>query len=243
MRTAYTVKTSAFEGPLPLLLEMIEREKLPISHVSLARVTDEYVAHVENVRDTHPAELAQFIFIASTLLLIKSLSLIPNLALSEDEERDIAELEARLATYQRLKELSVHVSEAYGKDIIFPGGKRSTLEVVFSPADNITLQTLRTALLGCLADLPVKNTMEEATVQKVVSLEEVISRLYERIKKELSVAFGDFSGYRGEKTISKEERINVIVSFLALLELVKQETVRVSQERHFEDMIIERGLL
>src|SRR6185437_17165579 len=98
------VKTSVYEGPLELLLELIEKRKLLINDISLAAVTDEYIARVNAATDHPVGETAEFVALAATLLLIKSRSLLPTLELSSDESRDIKELEYRLALYQIIKE-------------------------------------------------------------------------------------------------------------------------------------------
>ena len=102
-----TVKTSVYEGPLEVLLELIEKRKLLINDISLASVTDEYIARVNTMPHLPVGETAEFISLAATLLLIKSRSLLPNLQLSEEESRDIKELEYRLALYQLIKEASL----------------------------------------------------------------------------------------------------------------------------------------
>src|SRR5665647_121039 len=94
------VKTSVYEGPLDLLLELIEKRKLLINDIALAAVTEEYIARI-NAMDTLPmGETAEFVALAATLLLIKSRSLLPLLNLTEEESKDIKELEYRLAVYQ-----------------------------------------------------------------------------------------------------------------------------------------------
>src|SRR5665647_135936 len=94
------VKTPVYEGPLDLLLELIEKRKLLINDIALATVTEEYIARVNSMESLPVGETAEFVALAATLLLIKSRSLLPMLTLSEDETRDIKELEYRLALYQ-----------------------------------------------------------------------------------------------------------------------------------------------
>src|SRR4051794_29176459 len=103
-RSVHVVKTPVYEGPLDLLLELIEKRKLLINDISLAAVTDEYIAKINSLSELPVGETADFIALAATLLLIKSRSLLPTLALSGEEERDIKELEYRLAVYQILKD-------------------------------------------------------------------------------------------------------------------------------------------
>ncbi|MDE2172553.1 MAG: segregation/condensation protein A, partial [Patescibacteria group bacterium] len=100
----FTVKTQTFEGPLDLLLDLIEKRKFFISDISLAKVTDDFITHIKQFENMPMGESAHFILVASTLLLIKSKSLLPELALSVEEQGDIRDLETRLKIYKRIKE-------------------------------------------------------------------------------------------------------------------------------------------
>jgi segregation and condensation protein A len=99
-----TVTTAVYQGPLDMLLELIEKRKLLINDISLASVTDEYIAQLNTMETIPVGEMAQFVSLAATLLLIKSRSLLPLLTLSDEETKDIKELEYRLAVYQIIKE-------------------------------------------------------------------------------------------------------------------------------------------
>ena len=115
----FKIKREAFEGPLDLLLELVERKKLHINDISLASVTEEYLRHIEKIPAVQIADRAEFIVIAATLLLIKSRSLLPNLDLTEEEEGSIADLERRLKMLAIIREGSVEVARQFGKKMIF----------------------------------------------------------------------------------------------------------------------------
>src|SRR3990167_109494 len=126
MESTYTVKTRVFEGPLDLLLELVTKRKLFVNDVSLAEVTDDFIRYIEDPElqqaeygAGHLGVMAEFILIASTLMLIKSRSLLPMLQLTEDEEVAIHDLEDRLALYARIKELSAQLKPLFGRQIIF----------------------------------------------------------------------------------------------------------------------------
>src|SRR5436309_252456 len=107
----YEIKQEKFEGPLELLLELIEKDKLSINEISLARVADEFLSRVKVMPLINKEEVAEFLVIAAQLILIKTRSLLPGLQISEEEEISIEELERRLEEYKRLKELSKKVRE------------------------------------------------------------------------------------------------------------------------------------
>ncbi len=229
---SYKIKLEKFEGPLDLLLSLIEKRKLFINEISLAKITDDYIQFIQNLGQFNLADSAQFILIASTLILIKSRSLLPSLALTEEEESSIDTLESRLKIYKEIRDLSTHIKERFGKEIIFPAQMRK-MEPVFSPSKEITLHTILASVQEALRNVPKKELLPKTIVQKVISLEETMGSLTERIKTSLRMSFRDFAN------VGKEEKVNVIVSFLAVLELVKQGIIHVSQSRDFEDIAME----
>lgn len=230
---SFTIKTEVFEGPLDLLLNLIEKKKLFINDIALSKVADDYIAHLQNQEAFPIGQSADFLVIASTLLLIKSKSLLPSLNLSEEEQRDVNDLERRLKIYQRIKELSVHIKNQFGKEIIFVAEPRKAMPV-FSPDQTMTKDNLLTAILSVIKALPkMAENLPKAMVKKVISLEEMIGNLTQRIQSSIKLSFREFA------KVGKEERVNVIISFLAMLELVKQGIVNVRQENHFDDIEIE----
>jgi len=233
--SAYKVKAGEFEGPLDLLLDLIEKRKLHISDVSLAHVADDYIAYVKNLGDFPIAESANFILIASTLLLIKSKSLLPALEITLEEQESVSDLEDRLKKYKRIKELSSHVQELFGKNILFFREPPKNINPVFSPDEDIKTAKLLEAVRSILQNLPKQEKIPEVIVQKVISLEEMIGNLTSRIQHSLKMSFKDFS------KAGKVDKVSVIVSFLAMLELVKQGVIQVTQEREFDDISMETG--
>jgi len=228
---AFTVKQEHFEGPLDVLLTLIEKRKLFINDISLAKVADDYLAYVKALEHFPIADSANFILVASTLVLIKSKSLLPNLELSEDEQGDIADLERRLKIYRRIKELSVGVKALFGRKILFAPEPRK-VEPVFSPDGSMAISALALAIKDVLKNLPKKEFLPKAIVAKVMSLEEMIMHLTKRVTNSLRMSFREFSKGKGDK-------VHVIVSFLAMLELVKQGVISVTQDRHFDDIVME----
>ena len=96
-KSKYSIKTETFEGPLELLLNLVEGRKFFINEISLASVTDEYIAHAKSLNTNDLSELTSFLSITATLILIKSRSLLPGFVVTKEEEKDIEDLESRLA--------------------------------------------------------------------------------------------------------------------------------------------------
>jgi segregation and condensation protein A len=229
----FEIETPVFKGPLELLLELIEKRKLLINDISLAQVTDDYIAYIKQFESFPVALSANFILVASTLLLIKSKSLLPSLSLTDEESMSIEDLEHRLKLYKRIKELSLHVKAKFGTEMIFLRSETRTTKPVFSPHTTMTVSNIFAALKDVVKNFPKPETLPRAIVKKVISLEETIMDLTKRVQSSLKMSFREFSRF------GKEDKVNVIVSFLAMLELVKQGIINVTQDGHFKDIHME----
>lgn len=235
METDFKVKTGEWEGPLEILLDLIEKKKLHISVISLAEITDDYVEYLNSHRDLPAATTAQFVLIASTLMLIKSASLLPNLKLTEEETANIEDLEQRLKIYAEMRERARQLGERWQQSPIFFPARERPFTPVFAPTDELTQNNLLTAIKNLLANLPTVETIPEKIVQKIISLEEVIDGLAKRIQSAISLKWSALSAeYKGEKT-------DLIISFLGLLELVKRGVVDIKQSDHFADMEVKNA--
>lgn len=237
----FKVKVGEVEGPLELILELIEKRKLHISDLSLSQIADEFIEYIKSFEEFPMSDSADFILVASTLLLIKSKSLLPNLQLTEEEQGSIEDLENRLASYKKYKELAENLGKMFGNFLYFAQEKKQKISI-FSPTPDISLLSLKNTLHEVLQNMPTKiEELPKVVVEKIISLEEMIENLSERIKTSLRTSFSDFAGMGGStgSPQAKTEKVNIIVSFLAMLELVKQGVVRVEQNKHFEDISIE----
>lgn len=234
----YQIKTAGFEGPFGLLLGLIEKRKLFINDLSLAAVTEDYLNYVNKLGSLNPAEISSFIVVASTLILIKSKSLLPNLNLTSEEEGDIKSLEERLRLYEIFTRLGNNIKSNFGKKIIFAPLPRKNDILVFLPDEQITAQSMMTFAREVLGAMPKKTFLPEVEVRKVVSIEEMIAQLTERIKSSLQMNFKDFHG----KITTRQEKVTAIVGFLAMLELVRQGIIHAVQESDGGDIFIEKNI-
>jgi len=237
MEQTYQVKTSVFEGPLDLLLGLIEKRKLFINEISLTQVTDDYISYIKALPKVSMSDTASFIVIAATLILLKSKSLLPSIDLSEEEESSIEELEARLRMYKQIKEVSVSIQELFGKYMIFERFYVEQDVSVFAPDQAITKDRMYELAREVIGRIPKKEFFPEATVEKVINIEEMIEALTDRIQSNMNLSFKEFSK-SGSSENKKEQKIYAIVSFLALLELVRQGLIDVIQDGQFDDIQI-----
>ena len=221
----FNIHTEAYQGPFELVLDLIEARKLLVNDLALASITEDFIQHVQKQTEFPVEETANFIQIAATLLLIKSRSLIPDLALSEDENADVEDLKRRLEAYEHAREASRALARIFGKAVMIPAGERP-FEPSFAPSRDLSVHALTEALADALkrarAAREVIEELPEARVKPLITIEEMMDRLAKRVQIALTISFKDFSK-------DTQEKIEVIVSFLALLELVKQGAVAAEQ--------------
>lgn len=228
---AFTVTAAHFQGPLDVLLDLVEKRKFFINDVSLAAVTDEYIAYL-NASPITLFERAQYLLVAATLLLIKSRSLLPDFELTAEEEVQVADLKSALERYAVYKKAAIGLREIWDMQYSVEFRKEPQRSVFFVPSRDCTLAHIQSALQNVVTTLPkpfqIKDT---AVVEKTVSIEEMIRKLSERVMRAMSVSFKHMSAAapRGE----------VVVMFLAILELVKQGTITAEQSTDYGDIQLE----
>ena len=229
-KTGFTIQTEAYQGPFELVLDLIEARKLLVNELALAAITEDFIAHVRAQAVFPMEETANFIQIAATLLLIKSKSLIPDLTLSEEENADVADLERRLEAYKKVREASRELARIFGKAMLFPAGERAP-EPFFAPSRDLSADALALALARVLSARTAVEQLPEARVKPLVTIEEMMDRLAKRVQSAMTLSFKEFAG-------GTKEKVEVIVSFLALLELVKDGAVAAEQFDQYGDIRI-----
>lgn len=237
--TQFQVKHDTFEGPIEVLLELIEKRKLFVNDVSLASVTDDFIAFIQS-QGMHPDLVANFLAVAATLILIKARSLLPNLELTTEESESITDLERRLALYQIISHVSNDLIKQYGKRVSFEGSPQKT-GPIFAPDPSLTLEqlpSLITAIIGRIP--PPAPTKPEARVSVTISIGEVIDTLIERISRMTSGSFSNLRVHAPDGD-DKAQKVYTIVSFLGMLELVRRGLVHADQTDQFGDIALERN--
>ena len=232
----FEIESEHYQGPLETLLGLIESRKLSVSLVSLSEVCDAYLAHVEKLPELPLSETSQFVLIASTLLLIKSRSLLP-LPISDEEEQSIEELERRLKHLATIREAAKLVKKQWGKNQLTFARRTPDIAKItgmekpkFSPAES-SIQTILTAAQKLVNLLPKPEKMAEASVAPIIKLEDVILNLKDRLNTAVKTRWSDFT--------KGASRGDLIVHFLAVLELVRHGSISVTQDRLFSDIILE----
>lgn len=221
---AYTIQLPQFQGPLELLSTLIDKRKLDVTLVSLATVTDQYLEYLSLEKTVSLEHLSSFLVIASRLILIKSKALLPQLVFDEEDEEEIIDLE------RRLKEYRIFQKAAQALGICFARGNRmysrernATPHGFFYPPQNLTKNDLHQSFTRVLESIPVPKVLQEESLAEVLSLEDRIASLQIMVRRKAEISFTEIIA-------SSKDRAEVIVSFLALLELVKQRMITVEQK-------------
>ena len=232
---SYKVALPVFEGPLDLLLHLIEREELDITQVSLAQVTNQYLEHLAEFSERDPDKLADFLVVAAKLLLIKSRVLLPkppSAALVEDEPDPGQDLIRQLIEYKKFKEVAGWLQERDEQ------GLYSFIRIAGPPAlersvdlGDVTLDELLAAVREVLAVKPPAPSVDDAVPPRIITIAHQISRIEQATSGGRTISFKQL-------LVESTSRLEVIVTLLALLELVKQLRVAMRQERRFGDIVI-----
>lgn len=229
-----TYTLEQFQGPLDLLLQMIEQEKLDISELSLAALSEQFVHHIEkNPHEIKGEELADFLVVATQLLLLKSRLLLPNLPM--DDELNPDTLQTQLKLYRRFVDAAKRLQVRIETKTFWHGriGSPLFVEPRFSPPATLSPEDLRLAMLAVVERLRPIIILPESVIERTVTLHEKMTQIQGILKQGRGVSFRNLL----HEARSKTEKI---VCFLALLELVKQEEVSVKQSSAFDDIVIDR---
>jgi segregation and condensation protein A len=233
---AYTVLLPVYEGPLDLLLDLIERAELDITRVSLAQVTDQYLEYLRLIPAHDLADLASFLVVAARLLQIKSEALLPRPPTREPGEEDPGDALARqLIAYKKYKQVAVLLAEREA------AGLRTYLRRASPPAaepkldpTGLTVDALRQAMIELLAEAARGPELNDVVAPAVVRIRDKIRLLLGALRQDGRTTFRHMLS-------AARTRLEIIVSFLAVLELVKRQQVVVQQGELFGDIEVLPG--
>jgi segregation and condensation protein A len=247
MNSEYIYKTENFEGPLDILLSLIEKRKLLISQISLSIITEDFIEFIKDLDTQDEFYLkykTEFVSIASVLLLIKSKSLLPNLEVTGEESVEIEDLERRLKILELMRNYGQKIQSIFNKKNLYFQGNFKKDIVIFTPSQDINFENIKESIFKILSKIPkIEKEDDKVKIRKNISIEEMMGKLSDRIRGALNFKFNSFSGStrRAYKTPEefKEHKQHVVLSFLALLELIKQNMILAKQNDLFEDIDVE----
>ena len=234
--STYTIELELYQGPLDLLLELIERAELDITKIALAQVTDQYLVYLAELQEHSLEDLASFLVIAARLLQIKSEAMLPRPPVREPGEIDPGEaLAQQLIAYKKYKQISTLLAERER------AGLRSYLRLAPSPMPQpkldlsiVGIEDLQRAMLQALASSPIEPAMDGVVIPYRTHIRKQIHLVLTTLRAKGSTTF--WSLLKNMKT-----RLEIAVSFLAVLELIKQQRIAVSQDHLFSDIELVPG--
>lgn len=221
------MKLDRYEGPYTKLLELIEQRKLSITEISLVSVADDYIAYIKSLDQKNLVDISQFIVVASTLILMKAKSLLPGVVYTEEEEKQVHDLEAKLELYALLTKLSGNVRAMYGKNPLY-GRPHATHKgsIVFVPDERVDQKMLQSIALLTLATFIQPKVLVKVAVEQALRIENVIEGLLKRVSSLGNVTLQSMALEAG--TVEEKKKI-LIVNFIALLELLRSGGVKAEQ--------------
>jgi segregation and condensation protein A len=232
----FTIKLDRYEGPYTKLLELIDARKLSITEVSLTEVADEYIAYIKTLDQKNIVDISQFIVVASTLMLMKAKSLLPGVVYTEEEEKQVHDLEYKLELYALLTQASSKIRGVYGKQMLYsrPYFKPKNFSF-FVPDARVTPALLQSIVTLTLRSFILPKALVKVAVEQALRIENVIEKLLERVKNTQSVSLQSLAG---DATTKEEQKKLLIVNFIALLELLRTGSIQAEQSSERGDITI-----
>jgi segregation and condensation protein A len=230
---SFAVTHGSFSGPLGLLLELIEGKSLPITDIALAKVAEDYLRYLET--EAVPVEeLADFLLVASRLIYLKSRELMPYLQAKEEDE-GVDELEEQLRIYKEFVEAAKLLETRFGQSVMH---ERPFVKIMrdtprFSPPAGLIARDIEEVYRNVLKRLEPFFALQETSMERIKSVEERIEEMKTALESRATISFKDVVG-------GARSKMEVVVSFLALLELLRRNSVQVKQDTAFGDIELAR---
>ena len=238
------IKVADFEGPFDLLLHLIKKNKMDIYNVEIYKITNQYLQYLDEMKEMDLEITSEFIVIAATLIEIKSKSLLPKAKVEEENEEDIEKrLMQRLIEYRQIKAVSGFFKERYQNSGEIYSKKPEIIEEVKTAPNNddifknLTLLDLYNIYNNVLEHYYNKRNTVNVVQKKIYvdkfKVEDKMNELMDKFQSEKIIKF--------RSIINESEcKLETVVSFLALLELIKLRMITVYQEGNFGEIMMKR---
>jgi segregation and condensation protein A len=230
----HQVKVQQFEGPLDLLLSLIEEQKLDITQIALAQVTEQFLRYIKQLEQLDATTLADYLSIAAKLLVIKSKAILPSLEIQNEEDDPAIDLTAKLLLYKQFKEAAKYLKQLDNRERqSFTRATVFTERINFYPDNAVSPGALHKNILNILQSLQELDNLPKAQIREAISIQEKIDQLQLHLSSQIETKLSTLLA--GAKNKSE-----AIITFLALLELIKQRIFIVDQEALFTDITIRK---
>ena len=226
---AIKIKLEQFEGPYDLLLKLIKKKELDITKVALSRVTKQYLEYVDKMEEEQAEELSDFLVVATKLLLLKSGEIIPD----QQEEVEDQNLEQRLKVYRKFKQASKKIKDLWGENIAFQRQQDLSKYKQEQPPKNLDPKKLHSNMVKLIQQLEPPEPPLQTKVDETISVKEKIDHIRSML------ADSDKLNFK-QSIQNRENKSELIAGFLALLELVKQYELSLTQKNSFDSISINK---
>ncbi len=238
----YNIEIENFQGPLDLLLKLIEKQELDISRISMASIATQYLEYIKTQKILDAEDIGDFLVLAAKLLYIKSKILLPYFSFKEEDEDDIDELEQQLKIYREFLNASKKIEKIFKENNImyFPNINESSFNILKNKKDyffpkNIKKEDFSLIYSEILLKLRIERKesilLEKKKINVIISIDDKIDSIKRMLGKKIKFSF--------DRLLKKaNSRSEVIVSFLAILELTKQKVIITSQKDLFTSINI-----
>ena len=236
----YAIKLDNFEGPLDLLCHLVDKNKMDINQIKISEITDQYIDYINKMQELNLDVTSEFILMASTLLFIKSKSLLPK-QVEDEAELTEEELVHRIIEYKKYKEISKKLKEFYQ---VYSKRFYKVPDKIELPARKLEQNYSKDLIEQSYKNLLEKNkskinknaiNIEKIAITETVTVTSKVKDIFKELIKQPRFIFSKLC------TAKKYTRLETVTAFSGILELTRRNKIRAQQEKNFADIIVEKA--
>ncbi len=236
----YAIKLDNFEGPLDLLCHLVDKNKMDINQVNITQITDQYIDYINQMKEMNLDVTSEFILMASTLLYIKSKSLLPK-QIEDEAELTEEELISRIIEYKKYKEISKKLKEIYAvnskKSFKLPEKiELPKRKIESNYSKNLIIESYARLLENSKEKINVNaKNIERIAIIETVTVSSKVKDIFKELIKKPKFVFNKLC------LSKKYTKLETVTAFTGLLELTRRNKVITEQEKIFGDIIVEKA--
>jgi scpA/B protein len=236
----YAIKLDNFEGPLDLLCHLVDKNKMDINQIKISEITDQYIDYINKMQELNLDVTSEFILMASTLLFIKSKSLLPK-QVEDEAELTEEELVHRIIEYKKYKEISKKLKELYQ---VYSKRFYKVPDKIELPARKLEQNYSKDLIEQSYKNLVEKNkskinknaiNIEKIAITETVTVTSKVKDIFKELIKKPRFIFSKLCSAK------KYTRLETVTAFSGILELTRRNKIKAQQERNFGDIIVEKA--
>ena len=236
----YAIKLDNFEGPLDLLCHLVDKNKMDINQIKISEITDQYIDYINKMQELNLDVTSEFILMASTLLFIKSKSLLPK-QVEDEAELTEDELVHRIIEYKKYKEISKKLKELYQ---VYSKRFYKVPDKIELPARKLEQNYSKDLIEQSYKNLLEKNkskinknaiNIEKIAITETVTVTSKVKDIFKELIKKPRFIFSKLCSAK------KYTRLETVTAFSGILELTRRNKIKAQQERNFGDIIVEKA--